>query len=242
MEKSKRLRIVFGFIVILLCFTPAGFAKFNVFSLFQTKKTDPHYANCRTHINNFYLPYTLDSLQYIPVFKANIMYDVDIDGDGVPNRFDDCPATFGQTSLKGCPPLDHTKSISYGNPTVRLKKEDFELIVEIFSNLEFSGTQQSLNKKSQTYLDGLVKFLKREKQFYLYISAYVDLGNNRMQNYYLSESRALSVRKYIIKKGVDSRRIETLFFGDMMPVVGLPSTRFEVEICDKKKVCNNWSN
>jgi outer membrane protein OmpA-like peptidoglycan-associated protein len=163
------------------------------------------------------------------------MYDLDIDGDGIPNRFDDCPVTFGSISSKGCPPLDYTKSITYGNPTVRLKEEDFKLIVEIFSNLEFDGVQQSLSKKSQKYLDNLVQFLKKEKRFYLYISAYVNLGSNRMQNYYLSESRAQSVKKYIVKKGIDSQRIETLFFGDMMPVVGLPPTRFEVEICDKKK-------
>jgi OOP family OmpA-OmpF porin len=165
-----------------------------------------------------------------------MIHDVDIDGDGIANRFDDCPVTVGLPAINGCPPVDISKSITYGNPTVRLKDDDFNLIVEIFSNLEFAGEQQLPSKKSQTYLNSLVKFLKREKRLYLYISAYVNLSNNRMQNYYLSESRALSVRNYITKNGIDANRIETLFFGDMMPVVDLPATRFEVEICDKKKL------
>jgi flagellar motor protein MotB len=177
----------------------------------------------------------LNKLEHTPVSKANFIHDVDIDGDGIPNRFDDCPVTFGSASMKGCPVVDHTKSITYGNPTVRLKKDDFNLLVEIFSNLEFEGSQQFLSKKSQKQMSDIVKFLKREKRLFLYISAYVNLGNNRMQNYYLSESRVLSVSNYLIKNGIEKHRIGTMFFGDMMPVVDLPATRFEVEVCDKKK-------
>ncbi|MDR2287224.1 MAG: thrombospondin type 3 repeat-containing protein [Prevotellaceae bacterium] len=147
----------------------------------QSKKSNSHSEDCKFHINNLYVSYTLNSLEYIPVSKANILYDVDIDGDGVPNRFDNCPATFGIVSLQGCPPIDYTKSISYGNPTVQLKNEDFNLLVKIFSELEFEGTQQSLSKKSQTQMNDLVKFLKKEKRLFLYISAYVNIVNNRMQ-------------------------------------------------------------
>ncbi|MDR2026823.1 MAG: OmpA family protein [Prevotellaceae bacterium] len=236
MKNRKNLKVVFSLVAILLYSFQPGYAEFKILRFLQSKKKDPHCENCKFHTNNFYMPYTLDSLEYVPVSKANMMYDLDIDGDGVSNRFDDCPATFGTLSLKGCPPVDHTKSISYGNPTVRLSEGDFNLMVEIFSNLEFEGAQQSPDIKSQKHLDSLVKFLKKEKRLYLYISSYVNLGSNRMQNYYLSESRAQSVKNYIVKKGIDSYRIETLFFGDMMPVVDLPHTRFEVEICDKKKL------
>jgi flagellar motor protein MotB len=232
MKKSKELKIALSLVFILLCSSPS-FAEFKVL---PDKKKDRHHENCQFHINNLYVPYTLDSLEYTPAYKMHVLCDIDIDGDGIPNRFDDCPATFGMVSMKGCPPIDNTKAISYGNPTVKLKEEDFKLLVEIFSNLEFEGTQQTLSKKSQQSLNGLVKFLKKEKRLYLYMSAYVNLGSNRMQNYYLSESRAQSVRNYIVKKGISASRIESLFFGDMMPVIGLPLTRFEVEICDKKKL------
>jgi flagellar motor protein MotB len=234
MKRSKK-KIVISLIAVLLYSVQPGLAEFKLFSFLQSKKSDPHSENCKFHVNNFYVPYTLNYLEYIPVSKANILYDVDVDGDGIPNRFDNCPATFGIASMKGCPPVDHTKSISYGNPTVRLKDEDFDLLVKTFSELEFEGEQQSLSKKSQTQMNGLVKFLKREKRLFLYISAYVNVGNNRMQNYYLSESRVQSVSNYLTKNGVENYRIETLFFGDMMPVVDLPATRFEVEVCDKKK-------
>jgi hypothetical protein len=236
MKKNGKMTIAFSFAAaLLLCFAQTGFAGFKLFSSRQSKKNSSHYENCKFHINNLYLPYTLNGLKYAPVSTANIICDVDIDGDGIPNRFDDCPATPGLASMNGCPMVDHTKSISYGNPTVNLKEEDFNLLVEVFSGLEFDGTQQSLSKKSQNQLNSLVKFLKREKRLFLYISAYVNLGNNRMQNYYVSESRVLSVSDYLIKNGIDKHRIETMFFGDMMPVVDLPATRFEVEVCDKKK-------
>jgi outer membrane protein OmpA-like peptidoglycan-associated protein len=237
MKKNSKLTIVFSLAAaLLLCFAQQGFAGFKLFSLRQNKKSNFHHENYRFHINNLYLPNTLNSLKYVSVSKINIICDVDNDGDGVPNRLDNCPATFGVASLNGCPPVDHTKSISYGNPTVYLKEADFNMLVEIFSSLEFDGVQQSLSKKSQKQLDNLVKFLKREKRLFLYISAYVNLGNNRMQNYYVSESRVLAISDYLIKKGINKHRIETMFFGDMMPVVDLPATRFEVEVCDKKKI------
>jgi outer membrane protein OmpA-like peptidoglycan-associated protein len=235
MKKSGKLKIAVSFIAVLLYSVHPGFAEFKLFSFLQSKKSNSHHENCKFHVRNLYLPYTLNKLEHTPVSTVNVICDVDVDGDGIPNRFDDCPATFGSASLKGCPPVDHTKSITYGNPTVRLKEEDFNLLVEIFSNLEFEGVQQSLSKKSQKQLNDIVKFLKKEKRLFLYISAYVNLGSNRMQNYYLSESRVLSISNYLIKNGIESYRIGTMFFGDMMPVVDLPATRFEVEVCDKKK-------
>jgi hypothetical protein len=236
MNKNRRLKVTVSLIAILLYSVQPSLAEFKLFSFLQSKKSNSYRENCKFHIANLYMPYTQNYLEHTPVLKANVIYDVDVDGDGIPNRFDDCPATLGVSALQGCPPVDNTKSITYGNPTVRLKTEDFNMLVEIFSNLEFEGTQQSLSKKSQTQLNELVEFLKREKKLFLYISAYVNVGSNRMQNYYLSESRVLSLGNYLIKKGIASHRIETMFFGDMMPVVDLPATRFEVEICDKKKL------
>ncbi|MDR1339307.1 MAG: OmpA family protein [Prevotellaceae bacterium] len=234
MKKNRKLKIIISLIALMLCFVQAGFAGFRIFPFSQNRKTDPHRENCKFHRNSLYMPYTLASLEYTPVSGVSIMHNVDIDGDGVPNRFDNCPATFGIASMNGCPPVDHTKSITYGNPTVNLKAEDFDMMVKIFSSLEFEG-EQLLNRESQNQLNSLVKFLKKEKRLYLYISSYVNAGSNRMQNYYISESRVLSVRNYLVKNGVESHRIGTLFFGDMMPVVDLPATRFEVEICDKMK-------
>jgi flagellar motor protein MotB len=234
-KKVKKLKIVFSIVVFLMCAAQPGLAGIKIFSLFQSKKPDRHHENCKFHRNNMYMPYTLSNLEYTPVFRANIMFDVDIDGDNIPNRLDNCPVTFGMISMNGCPPVDLSKSITYGNPTVNLKKDDFDMMVKVFSSLEFEGEQQNLNSKSQNHLDTLVKFLKKQKRLYLYISAYVNAGSNRMKNYYMSESRVLSVRNYLVKNGVEKHRIGTLFFGDMMPVVDLPATRFEVEICDKMK-------
>jgi outer membrane protein OmpA-like peptidoglycan-associated protein len=235
MKKNKNSKVIFSLVAIFLCFAQPGFAGFKLFSFLQNKKVDRHHENCKFHTTGLYMPYIINNMEYTPVSKINVMHDVDVDGDGVPNRLDNCPATFGIESMNGCPPVDHTKSISYGNPTVSLKKDDFDLMVKVFSSLEFEGEQQSLNKESQNHLNNIVKLLKKEKRLYLYISSYVNTGGNRMRNYYLSESRALSVSNYLIKNGVENYRIGTLFFGDMMPVVDLPATRFEVEVCDKKK-------
>jgi hypothetical protein len=235
MERIGKLKIAVSLIAVLLYSVQLCFAGFKPASSSQGKKSDNHYESCKFHVRNLYLPCNMNKLEHTPVSTANFIYDVDVDGDGIPNRFDDCPATFGLASMKGCPTVDHTKSITYGNPTVRLKDNDFNLLVEIFSNLEFEGSLQSLSKKSQKHMNNLLKFLKREKRLFIYISAYVNLGSNRMQNYYLSESRVLSIKNYLVKNGIAKHRVETMFFGDMMPVVDLPATRFEVEVCDKKK-------
>ncbi|MDR1170104.1 MAG: thrombospondin type 3 repeat-containing protein, partial [Prevotellaceae bacterium] len=166
MKRNKKLRIAISIIAVLLYSVQPGFAEFKLFSFLQGKKNNPNCWSCTFHTGNFYLPYTLNYLEYTPVLKVNILYDLDVDGDGVPNRFDNCPATFGILPLNGCPPIDHTKSITYGNPTVRLKEDDFNMMVRIFSSLEFEGSQQSLSKESQKQLKEVVKFMKKEKRLF----------------------------------------------------------------------------
>jgi len=207
---------------------------FNFSSLFGTKKKSQHNESCDFHIQNSTFLFRADTTLIAPAV-LNINFIQDYDGDGIPDKYDDCPASFGLASLKGCPPIDLTKTITYGNPSVKLKDSDFNLMVDIFNSLNFEGDNQLLCKNSKNQLNKLVTFLKKEKKLYIYISSYVDIDKNRMLNYLLSEMRASEIQKYLVNKGIARNRVSVMHFGDNMPVISLPLTRFEVEICDKMK-------
>jgi len=214
---------LFLFSVVLLS-TPVHSKKKN--DLYSLQKSYEY------HLENNVLTIARPVIILNPISIAKVE---DMDGDGIPDKYDKCFASFGILALQGCPPNDLSKSITYGNPTVNLKDADFNLLVDIFSSLTFEGKNQNLNKASKTELNKLVKFLKKEKHLFLAISSYVDIdGNNHMDNYYYSEMRVDAVSQYLVKNGIASKRIKTLFFGDSMPVIALPGTRFEIEIWDKK--------
>jgi outer membrane protein OmpA-like peptidoglycan-associated protein len=208
------------------------------FFAFLKKKRDHsslHLKNCEFHLKRFVVPTMTNGNIADLLVPPQMTVIQDIDGDGIPDKYDDCPASFGLFELKGCPPVNLVKSVTYGNSTVSIDDESRYMLIDVFSSLQFEGEYQLLSKKSEQQLDKVVQFMKKHPKLYLYISSYFDSGSNRMRNYYMSEYRVNSVEKYLLKKKIAKHRIGTLFFGDLMPVVDLPPIRFEVEICDRAK-------
>lgn len=231
--RREKLKVVASLVVLLLYSLQMHASIFSFLGNKKQKK-DFHENNYKFHVENTVIEYELNNEIYIDP-NLEVIFVQDTDGDGIPDKYDDCPASFGLKSLKGCPPIDLTKTITYGNPTVKLKNDDFNLMVQVFNSLNFEGDNQVLCKESKKQMDKLVKFLKREKNLFIYISSYVCLYNNGTRNYYASELRVNSIYQYLIANGISRSRIGILYFGDTMPVVDLPPTRFEVEVCDKQK-------
>ena len=167
------------------------------------------------------------NLKYIyPIFKKIVIPDSD--GDGIIDRFDDCPLIYGVSERNGCPPIDMTKIITVACPTIIFTDEEFNNVVQAFAGLEFDIS--TLLASSHNALNLFIELLNNNPKWTVYLSAYCDISHDRDDNLNISERRLKELIRYLEVNGIDKKRISGSFFGDTMPVLDLPSTRFEVEL------------
>jgi outer membrane protein OmpA-like peptidoglycan-associated protein len=67
-------------------------------------------------------------------------------------------------------------------------------------------------------LDGLADVMKKRSEFKLSLSGHTDNVGKPASNLNLSKFRTLAVRDYLVKKGVETERIKTEWFGQTQPV------------------------
>jgi outer membrane protein OmpA-like peptidoglycan-associated protein len=127
----------------------------------------------------------------------------DSDGDGVPDEADSCPLTPGLVELKGCPDFE---------------KDDAGVMKTAFENLEFATGKGLILSKSYPSLNALAELMKEKSGYHLFIEGHTDNIGERELNLKLSESRALAVKSYLIRKGVPSAQIHTEFYGPDRPI------------------------
>lgn len=86
------------------------------------------------------------------------------------------------------------------------------------NNIFFDFDKASLLSESFSELNRIVALMAERKNMTVEISGYTDNLGPDAYNMKLSERRAKSVSKYLVEKGVDSRRITTTWFGETKPV------------------------
>jgi len=75
-----------------------------------------------------------------------------------------------------------------------------------------------LKKKAKEILKSLVEFLKQNKRYNVILSGHTDnIGSDRY-NLRLSKLRALSVKRYLVRKGIESKRIKSYGYGERYPI------------------------
>lgn len=127
----------------------------------------------------------------------------DTDGDGVLDKDDDCPTVKGLVELKGCP---------------KIEQEAQEILNTAFENLEFNSGNAIIKEVSFASLNELAALLVKKADWKLQISGHTDNVGDAQKNLILSKQRAESVKAYLASKGVDAKRLNTLFFGETQPV------------------------
>ena len=76
-----------------------------------------------------------------------------------------------------------------------------------------------LDAESKKKLDLIILYVKADpKVKALYIDGHSDSSGRRYNNRRLSESRALKVTDYMVKKGIDSGMLTTRYHGERYPV------------------------
>jgi len=131
----------------------------------------------------------------------------DTDGDGVLDYLDNCPRLAGVASNKGCP---------------EIKKEVRQLFQKALQGIQFETAKWIIKPVSFKILDDVAKVLAENPTYLVEIQGHTDNVGKKAANQLLSENRAKAVRDYLIKKGIDEKRMTSNGYGDTKPV--LPNT------------------
>jgi len=127
----------------------------------------------------------------------------DADKDGVNDEEDKCPNVPGDIDNEGCPKIEEAV----------IKKVDFTA-----KSIQFEAGSSDLLVSSKKSLDELASVLMGDKSLKLKIDGHTDNTGNSERNKQLSETRANTVKNYLIKKGVDAARLTAEGFGSDKPL------------------------
>jgi len=130
----------------------------------------------------------------------------DLDGDGILNEDDACPMGAGKPNpdptINGCPRVEITAG---------------EL--KIKERVEFATNSAEINKSSHELLDAVAEVLAGHPEIELVdIEGHTDDRGYAPNNRKLSQRRADSVKKYLMKKGIWGERMVTSGRGPDVPI------------------------
>jgi OmpA-OmpF porin, OOP family len=131
--------------------------------------------------------------------------DLDNDQDGVPDTSDKCPNEPGPASNDGCPP-----KFEFINVT----QNKIELKQAIF----FQTAKAVIMAKSFGLLDEVATVLRGRPNMQVRIEGHTDIRGGHAYNMRLSQSRADSVKAYLVGKGIGSDRMEAKGYGPDQPI------------------------
>lgn len=151
----------------------------------------------------------------------------DGDGDGVTDTADQCPDEKGLKDNFGCPekkeePRDTV--VAKEEPKVEPKKEpkpmqaEDKILQEAFDNLTFETGSDVIKDESFEALDNLARLLNAKKNYLVSIEGHTDNIGDPAINLSLSKRRAQAVKKYLISKGIDGKRLFADGFGSSRPI------------------------
>jgi len=86
------------------------------------------------------------------------------------------------------------------------------------SNIEFEFAKASLKRRGRRILDRVYTILEKYGKYDVVIEGHTDNVGSDEKNLDLSEKRAESVKKYLIKKGITGERLETIGMGESVPL------------------------
>ncbi|HVU57027.1 MAG TPA: OmpA family protein [Puia sp.] len=127
----------------------------------------------------------------------------DRDGDGVNDEEDKCPDTPGTIENHGCP---------------EIRKETTEKVNYIARNIMFNSSSDQLTDSSYLALDVLAALMKDHPEWHLTIEGYTDSSGRAATNLLLSQKRALAVKNYLVKKGIDESHLTAIGRGQERPI------------------------
>ncbi|HEY0741924.1 MAG TPA: PA14 domain-containing protein [Chryseosolibacter sp.] len=105
----------------------------------------------------------------------------------------------------------------------RVNRSARTIIVEnepiILKTVVFDQQSAVLRSEASLELDNLIKYLKTYEAKKIQIAGYTDYLGDSLDNQTLSEERAKTVARYLVKGGIDEKRISSQGFGGRFPLI-----------------------
>lgn len=98
-----------------------------------------------------------------------------------------------------------------------MQAED-KILQEAFDNLTFETGSDVIKDESFEALDNLARLLNAKKNYLVSIEGHTDNIGDPAINLSLSKRRAQAVKKYLISKGIDGKRLFADGFGSSRPI------------------------
>jgi outer membrane protein OmpA-like peptidoglycan-associated protein len=136
--------------------------------------------------------------------------DADNDGDGIPDAVDKCPnepeTRNGVDDEDGCPDTGGAVVVTAGK-------------IGLPEQIQFETGSNKILARSDSLLDRIADKIKANPQVKrIRIEGHTDDVGSPKKNIELSQSRAESVREYLIHKGVEADRLQAVGYGNSRPV------------------------
>jgi outer membrane protein OmpA-like peptidoglycan-associated protein len=158
----------------------------------------------------------------------------DSDGDGVPDEEDKCPDVAGKPELAGCPDGDND-----GVPDAEDKcpeqaglkelqgclPEEVAKFTGAIKGITFKTGKADITKSSYPVLNAALKAIQGYPSLRLKIEGHTDNVGKAEKNQTLSEARAEAVKTYLVGKGMEEKRLETVGYGDTKPKMSNKSAK-----------------
>ncbi|MCS7152393.1 MAG: OmpA family protein [Bacteroidia bacterium] len=124
-----------------------------------------------------------------------------------------------EAEKKGYFPFTQVAEVKPGDSLIiKLKPATLGAILRE-TRILFKPNSPLLEPSSYPILDQIADFLKKNPQVRLRIHGHTDIGDpDPRHNQRLSEERAINVRQYLIRKGIDPSRLEAVGHGNTQPI------------------------
>ena len=109
------------------------------------------------------------------------------------------------------PPIVKDHAISTG-------ADNIELMGGIFLDLHFATGSSAIGAGDAEKLHAVVNYLNDHPDVIIRIDGHADAVGDAYSNFLLSQERALAVRAYLEREGIESRRIKTSAYGEQSPI------------------------
>ena len=91
--------------------------------------------------------------------------------------------------------------------------------IKITQQIHFEFDKDVIRPESFPFLDAVADVLAKNPQITLEVQGHTDNKGQAAYNLRLSDRRAASVRKYLVKRGTDAKRLVSKGYGMTRPIV-----------------------
>ena len=156
----------------------------------------------------------------------------DADGDGVADKDDACPSEAGPAENKGCPWADKDSDgvldkddqcpdvagtvANAGCPEVT--EEVQKQLNDYARTILFDTGKSSIKAESTSVMVDIITILKEYPNSKFTVEGHTDSVGSEKLNQSLSESRALSVKEFLVDKGIEEFRLSAVGYGESKPI------------------------